>query len=416
MLNLDAFVAAATNDYPSHRSVRPPVMFSNGMGVDSTAAIVELVRNPRRRDFDLADFTVVTAMTGDEFTETGRVMQQFMLPFLREYGVRYVQVCRAGQSDEDGYLVLDDSTVPRRMFMQGPWSLSDEMRANGTVPQRVGVRKCSARAKGWPLDAFAATEYGSADRRHGIGFAAEEQNRADRDLCYGTAGRKPWYPLIEWGWDRERCLNVLSRFFGIAWPRSCCAYCPFAGGSVKKNAALARRWADDPDAAVKALLLEFTAMALNPKQSLFKVSTARDVATAHGLHDIVDRADEHVARAPWAVYEVRWVIRRHGDSTSRDGRITLGPDRAVRGHPWRSIRQLGRGTAREMTAAVEAHRGGQLDEGPMVRRRLLDDGDTYPSRQRVLVAAPVGVIDKQRKTFEAVWRHASSYQRRTARR
>ncbi|WP_433531250.1 hypothetical protein ACQPYA_03830 [Micromonospora sp. CA-263727] len=38
-------------------------------------------------------------------------------------------------------------------------------------------------------------------------------------------GKQPWYPLIDAGWDRDRCLTELHRWYGFEWPRSCCGFC-----------------------------------------------------------------------------------------------------------------------------------------------------------------------------------------------
>ncbi|MCX5318141.1 hypothetical protein [Streptomyces sp. NBC_00154] len=62
--------------------------------------------------------------------------------------------------DTDGVLVLDDSSAPRRIDAAGPWRLSDELRAAGTVSMLVnGQRRCSIRFKGWVLDNRAAAEF-----------------------------------------------------------------------------------------------------------------------------------------------------------------------------------------------------------------------------------------------------------------
>lgn len=46
---------------------RPVVFLSYGLGKHSTAATVELIENPARRDFDLDQLILATAMTGDEW-------------------------------------------------------------------------------------------------------------------------------------------------------------------------------------------------------------------------------------------------------------------------------------------------------------------------------------------------------------
>ena len=46
---------------------KPAVLLSYGLGKHSTAAAVELIENPQRRDFDLKQLILITAMTGDEW-------------------------------------------------------------------------------------------------------------------------------------------------------------------------------------------------------------------------------------------------------------------------------------------------------------------------------------------------------------
>jgi hypothetical protein len=186
-----------------------PVALSFGMGLDSAAIMTRWLVEPASRTFPLENLTVVTAMTGDEPDITRRLMEQHLLPLMREAGVRYVQVARASQAG--GYVVLDDSRRPKRMIMRGPWRLSDELRASGTVPQVAAKRRlCSWRAKGDVLDRWYADEFGGKPFRHVLGFAAEEIRRALRDQDYATANRQPEYPLInDWGWDRDDCDRFL---------------------------------------------------------------------------------------------------------------------------------------------------------------------------------------------------------------
>lgn len=411
MFDLDTFSARM-----SRRLRYTPVQFCNGMGVDSAALLTRWLLEPGSRDFDLADLTVVTAMTGDEHARTAQLMRQHLLPLMRANRVRYVQVCRAGQLDEDGYVVLDDSDHPAEMHMQGPWRLSNELLANGTLPTMKEPRKCSLRAKGFPLDLFGAAEYGSMVRRCAVGFAAEEQGRADGDTQYSGPGRDSFYPLIDWEWDRDDCARYLKKIYGVDWERSCCEYCPFSGGTLVKNAAVARRWRADPDAAERTIALEYLSLCLNPNMALYKDYSAREVAQRHGLGHVVDAADAAISSRPWALYEVRRVFRRRGDTTSKTSKITMGDDRKAKGHPWRSVRTLATGRASTMSALVYGHREGRLDDdGLIARRRLIDPRDTFPNAERFLVAGPAGVVDKQRPRFELVWDHALAQQRRKSR-
>jgi hypothetical protein len=401
-----------------------PVQLCNGMGVDTAAIITRLIEEPDSRVLlitdhdggkrlirvDLADITVVTAMTGDEFDETRAAMQDHLLPLMQSAGLRYVQISRAGQSQEDGIVELDDTAThdtdqPWQMFMRGPWALSDELFAAGTVPQTAAAsRRCSYRAKGWPLDQWARAEYGGAERIHIIGFAAEETARVDKDMSYSHVSRRSVYPLRQWGWDREQCEVYLLNRFGILWPRSCCAYCPFAGGSKRKNALLADRWRAEPTAGVLTLVLEATALALNPRMKLFKDISAWQVAEQQKLDEVLAAAEAHMDRCEWAIYDVQRVVRPKGATKDSSG------DGSAKGQTWRRTVTKHTGTRREMTLMLARAQDGRHQPGRTPQLWLIDPQTTYPTRERLLVAAPAGVEDKEQDGFGALWAATSVLQ------
>jgi hypothetical protein len=172
------------------------------------------------RDFDLADLIVITAMVGSEYRATERLMTTYLLPLMRAHGVRYVQVSRQPRPKGTrkvvpGYVLLDDSTAPRRMVMRGPITLADELRATGTVPQTAkNARRCSLKWKAEPLDNWIARNI-TGEYRHVIGFAADELARVAKDRSFSTDPRRvSEFPLVRWGWDRARCAAELARLFG----------------------------------------------------------------------------------------------------------------------------------------------------------------------------------------------------------
>lgn len=79
------------------------------------------------------------------------------------------------------------------------------------MPQVAGVRKCSLKAKGWPIDKFLADATGSRPYLHAMGYEAGETGRARRDATYDTEVRTGIYPLITWGWDRAACGSAAIR-------------------------------------------------------------------------------------------------------------------------------------------------------------------------------------------------------------
>ena len=377
---------------------RPSVVLSYGLGVDSTAILLRWIHDPASRDFDLSDLLVITAMTGDEWTLTGQLVQDHVLPLMRAHGIRYVQVARATASQTDGVAVLDDTRSPERLFLRGAYKLSDEMFSAGTIPQRGGARLCSAKSKGWALDKFILDATGGRPFRHVIGFEANEMTRARKDCTYNTDIRGGEYPLIEWGWTRDDCIDYIHAKLGVTWPKSACTFCPFALENKASRALTLQRFHDAPDDGVQALLLEHVALALNPAQTL---------ATAGPLYDLVSlqvRQAFHrtLERQPHALYEIRRVLRPRRDDPTRLANAARSVRRRAAGD---------RGQMAEVIEQMEARTGRWLQRmgsdgiRPMYHRLWLRQRpDVYPGVEHFFTVAPAVVDDKQHKNFEAWWR------------
>jgi hypothetical protein len=82
------------------RPTSPRVVLRYGMGLESTAVLTRWLQEPDSRDFPLADLLVLTAMTGDELPDTGRLVDAYVLPRLRAHRVRFVQAAPAGVQDK----------------------------------------------------------------------------------------------------------------------------------------------------------------------------------------------------------------------------------------------------------------------------------------------------------------------------
>lgn len=206
---------------------RPMIVMSYGMGVDSTAILLRWLTEPTSRDFNLEDLVVVTAHTGDEFDQTLRDVEEVVLPEIRRCRVRFVQVGRSQRmttASGDGVVVLDDSTEPQKLYVDG-YKLSDEMLSAGTLPQLGGVRKCSIHAKANCLEPVIAKITAGRRYRHVMGFEAGEPARATKDAAFNTAQRLGWYPLAEWNWNRDRCRNFIFATCNRWWTKSACSYC-----------------------------------------------------------------------------------------------------------------------------------------------------------------------------------------------
>ena len=126
-------------------------ILSYGMGVESTAILLRWCLDEDARPCRLDRLVVITAQVGDEYKDTGRDVEAYILPMMRRYGIRFVQVARHGHPRADGITVLDDSREPAKIFLEGDYKLSDELKRNGTVPQYGGVHRCALKFKGWVI-------------------------------------------------------------------------------------------------------------------------------------------------------------------------------------------------------------------------------------------------------------------------
>lgn len=363
-----------------------PIVLSYGMGVDSTAILLRWLLDPSARDFDLADLLVITAMTGDEFVETGRVVTAHVLPLLAQHGVRFVQIARNGPTVAQGISVLSDSRSTDKVHLGGIWKLSDELTAAGTVPQfAAGRRTCSVKFKGWPLDTFLADEMAGRSFRHAMGFNAEEEFRVTRDRSYSTEERRSEYPLMEWGWDRAACIAYIAAETGVArWPKSCCTFCPFA-----RDNHLAR-YRQNPIAGANALFLEHISLMLNPAMSLFSGKVLRELVEADGNTGVLDLYRHRLIAGDSALYRVRRVYRAH----------KTGPMK--KGQAWRQVARLATGSLEDMTAQLLAL-GIVSREGGIMRVYRRRPGRIYPATEEMYVVGPATVADKGRKGFDKLW-------------
>ncbi|WP_406469842.1 hypothetical protein [Streptomyces sp. NBC_01615] len=94
-----------------------------------------MLTDPDAHGIDLKRTAVLYMATGSEWPETRLLVEEFMLPLLREHGVRLVQLARNRHLKSDGFTVLDDSRHPEQLFTRGPWTLWDDLESVGTVPQ-----------------------------------------------------------------------------------------------------------------------------------------------------------------------------------------------------------------------------------------------------------------------------------------
>lgn len=430
-----------------------PTVLSYGLGADSTAILLKLMEDPTAYGLreDLSDLTVVHAVTGDEWPDSLEYVERHILPRMRAHAARFVQVARGGHFEGDGIVVLSDTRSPRRVHAQGPWVLSEDLRAAGTVPTLAqGTRTCSIKAKGFVLDSWAAAEFGTTAFRRAIGYHFGELPRAEKDSLIQARHNKeadrvicdPYYPLIEERLDRAQVEAYVLSVTGEPIQKSFCVMCCFSGvcSSRASHEARLRRF---PHLAASALRLEYAAMALNENSSLYaKTSLYRNLTEDERNQPVLEAFEASLDQAEFAVYEVRriYLAKRTPECRTLHGRSCRSPrwwcrhertefcrgahdeqggaptcrgDAACRqparkGQARRSVRTLfeGERAAAEAWVSDMATEGARLERGALsgIRRAVYQEaGPGYPHGVGFVTAAPTGAQDKQRSGFEDVW-------------
>lgn len=400
-----------------------PVM-SNGLGVESVAILLRWLEEPATRDFCLNDLTVITAMTGDEWPDTRRDFEQHILPRFREHGVRFVQVARAGHSERDGIVVLDDSRSPSRLYIEGAYTLSEELLTAGTVPQFGGEHRCSLKFKAFVIETWLEQHlwqsirhsfgYNAEEKeriakseaaiaaRVTFGFNSEETERVRKGKRYDRPSRIGHYPLPEWGWSRERCFDYILQLTGVRWRKSACKFCPFA----RINEELIRRQKEFPNEVADSMLLERLSLAMNHRGQLFKDQPLYQIVERSENRQALDIYDARVNGTAWALYRVRRIY--HAKPLYQGGgkhKRVIGHDHSKKGNVQRCVERL----EEFVSSAKAGERLIEIAEAkrfPICRRHGLtyvfvqQSGTRYPTIEDYFVTAPALVETKARNGVE----------------
>jgi hypothetical protein len=308
-------------------------VLSYGLGVDSTAVLLRWLFEPDTRPCDLSRLIVITSMVGNEWPDTYRDVTKYILPLLREYKVRFVQLARAGHSESDGIVVLDDSTRPEYLYGAGVYTLSTELGNAGTVPQFGGEHRCSLKFKAFVVDSWlednvrvpARHAFGyNADEprrvekseaafkeRIAFGYNAEEMSRVVKARKYNTPSRVGFYPLVEWGWGRQTCVDYIRSKLDVLWQKSACFFCPFSHNKQSLPDLVARQLAY-PDDVSKALMLEHMSLSLNPRGVLYSNGALIDLIRETDNKRALVSFNQKLTSVPWTVYRVRRIYTKKG--------------------------------------------------------------------------------------------------------
>lgn len=192
-----------------------PLVIAYGLGVDSTAVLVELARQARRPDL------ILFADTGNEKQETYDYLP-YIQDWLAKVGFPPVQVVTN--------VVTDFKHWP-------PYKgLGENCLTNGTLPSLAfGFKSCSLKWKVTPQNKFTSTWQPACDCwaaglkvRKIIGYdaGAKDMKRYAQAIGVEDPLYDYEYSLVEWGWDRARCIAEITKA-GLRVPmKSACYFCP----------------------------------------------------------------------------------------------------------------------------------------------------------------------------------------------
>jgi 3'-phosphoadenosine 5'-phosphosulfate sulfotransferase (PAPS reductase)/FAD synthetase len=218
---------------------RSPLVVAYGMGVDSTAVLIGLHQRFEKPDL------ILFADTGSERPETYAYLDTINA-WCRKVGFPTITVVK-NASPKAGYTSLEDQITKLRVL----------------PALAYGQHQCSLVWKRDPQQKFVKTWQPAIDAwaagltvTQCIGYDAGPRDGARAYKAEGKAsdGYTNRFPLIEWGWTRDRCREEIHKA-GLPIPvKSCCWFCP-----AHKKAEIDQLAVDHPELIDRALRIELLA-------------------------------------------------------------------------------------------------------------------------------------------------------------
>lgn len=237
-INTDKVLALA-KEADTHDELRPMITVASfGGGTDSTAMLIGMWKRGEKVDL------ILFADTGGEKPHTYKHIKRFSA-WLVDHGMPEITVVRNQKPSRYGSLEnfsLHHKTLPSIAF---------------------GFKSCSQLFKGEPQEDFlnswepAVSAWARGEKvTQLIGYDATESRRAEKQLPEKIAKKFiVKHPLIEWGWTRKKCIEVIQSA-GLQLPgKSACFFCPSSKAQEVKQ--LAKEY---PDLAKRAIAMEKNAI------------------------------------------------------------------------------------------------------------------------------------------------------------
>ena len=365
-------------------------ILSYGMGVESTAILLRWIKEPETCPVPLDKLIVITSQVGNEWNDTGRDVDEYILPLLRNKSIRFVQVARHGHSSETGITILEDSHNPSRCFLEGDYKLSTELLDSGIVPQFGGEHRCSLKFKAFVIEHWLEENVRIPGKRllqketgyqeHiAFGFNIDEQSRVNKAAKYDTPTRHSFFPLLDWGWSLQDCIDYIQDQLQVHWKKSACVFCPFAHNKQNLPDLLARQ-VEYPKQVADAMVIEHMSLSLNPRGVLYSNGALIDLVFASKNESALTNFEENLNRFDWTHYHVRRIYSAKGKA-----------QRAVEKLPLSERRQIAeKRLYQEYNGTIETKRSIAYN---VIEKR---NEQIYPTREEFFVAAPALAQTKTR--------------------
>lgn len=103
-------------------------------------------------------------------------------------------------------------------------TLEQDCLNNNTIPPiAFGWKTCSQKFKIAPIEKYIKTKYPNEQVQIWVGFDADEEKRIK---ATPNDNFENYFPLVEWGWNRGKCIEVIAKA-GLTLPgKSSCFFCP----------------------------------------------------------------------------------------------------------------------------------------------------------------------------------------------
>jgi hypothetical protein len=246
------------------------VVASFGGGTDSTAMLIGMWEKGEKVDL------ILFSDTGGEKPHTYKHIKRFSA-WLVEHGMPEILSVRYERE------TLEENCI----------------RVKGLPSIAYGHKICSQKFKIQPMEKFCNNWQPAKDVWASggkvmklVGYDASEFRRADKAI--GSPSFKKYdfrYPLIEWGWDRKKCIEVIQSV-GLPLPgKSACFFCPSSKAQEVKQLAV-----EYPELAKRAIAMEANA----------ELTTIKGLGRDYSWTDLLkfDDAQTKLFDSDWSTAEV----------------------------------------------------------------------------------------------------------------